>query len=113
MIQDRIQWENIPDEMMERWLSAYELGKWPFNQGDKHAMNREKIAKIYSEIHRSDKKRLPQDPYLKTLHNILHKSECAVFDDAKLKNNINNKETAVFKTCEIAVRDINGFIKSL
>jgi hypothetical protein len=55
----------------------------------------------------------PQDPNFKILYEILSKARCAVFDDDKMKKNINNKKTAKFKTCEIAVRDINRFIKTL
>ena len=128
MLKDRIQWEDIPDHIMEKWLKPYQLERWPFTMHDRHAMNREKVAQIYSEIHRfgeaqegaekeeipaSVRKRLPQDANLKTLYEILRKSRCAIFDDAKLKKTINNKETTQFKTCEIAVRDINRFIKSL
>ncbi len=125
MSKDRIQWENIPEDKMARWLKDYNLNAWPFKGKASNDINREKVQKLYFDIYSfgktSERKgagmpgegKLPRDPNLKILYDILRKTRCSVFDDDKLKKTINNKKTDKFKTCEIAVRDINRFIKTL
>lgn len=125
MSKDRIQWENIPADKIDRWLKAYNLDAWPFKGKALSDINREKVQKLYFDIYnvgkaskRKDggvpgKGKSPKDPNLKILYDILSKARCAVFDDDKIKKIINNKKTGKFKTCEIAVRDINRFINTL
>ena len=125
MSKDTILWENIPGEILAKWLKAYNLQAWPFKAAALHDSNREKVQKLYFDINsvgnvsektdsqRPGKGKLPRDPNLKILYDLLRKSRCAVFDDEKMKKTINNKETAEFKTCEIAVREINRFIDTL
>ena len=128
MAQDRIQWEDIPEGIMEKWVKEYGLEKWPFRVGDKHNINRDKAERIYSEIHAHGgvrekqpqpdvdvpkKIKLPKDPDLLKLYDILREARCAVFNDEKMKNNIGKKTTTEYRTCEFAVNDINRFIKSL
>ncbi len=125
MLKDRIQWENIPKDKIAKWLQDYNLDAWLFKGKALSDINREKVQKLYFDIHsfgkeseRKDaekpgKGKLPKDPNLKILYDILSKTRCAVFDDAKMKRTINNKKTSEFKTCEIAVRDLNRFINTL
>lgn len=125
MSKDRILWENIPEGTLSKWLKDYNLQSWPFKEKALHDINREKVQKIYFDIHSTghaskekksripSKGRLPKDPNLKILYDILSEAQCAVFDDDKMKKNINNKKTAEFKTCEIVVRAINRFISTI
>ncbi len=125
MSKDRIEWENIPKDKLSKWLKDYSLEAWPFKGKALSDINKEKIQKLYFDIHsfgkaskRKDteapsKGKFPKDPNLKILYDILSKVRCAVFDDAKMKRTINNRKTSEFKTCEIAVRDINRFINTL
>lgn len=128
MPKERIQWEDMPDHFIENWLSEYQLEQWPFASGEKHGLNRDKVEKIYTSIFECNiadpneecpepgtpiKKKLPKEPNLKILYDLLRKIECAVFDDERLIQIINNKGTSDSRTCEIGVRNINRFIKSL
>ena len=125
MPKDRILWEEIPGGILSKWLKDYHLETWPFQETSLHASNREKVQKLYFDIQSAGngtqkrdsrtagRAHLPKDPNLKILYDILNEARCAVFDDERMKKNINNKKTAEFKTCEIAVRELNRFISTL
>jgi hypothetical protein len=125
MSKDRILWEDIPDDILSKWLRDYKLETWPFKAKTRHDGNREKVQKLYFDIHsagsahrrksprQAGRGRLPKDANLKILYDLLSEARCAVFDDEKMKRTINNKATAEFKTCEIVVRDLNRFIRTL
>jgi len=94
MSKDRIQWENIPKDKIAKWVKDYNLDAWPFKGKALSDINREKVQKIYFDIHSlgkgperknaetPSKGKFPKDPNLKILYDILSKARCAVFDDA-------------------------------
>ncbi len=114
MVQDRILWEDIPDTLIEKWVSDYKLDKWPFGSEDKHDLNRDKVERLYSEILKGGNSgKLPKDKDLANLYDVLSKVRCAVFNDEKLIRYISQTTTSENRTCEFAVRDLNQFIESL